>query len=304
MSTAWSVFIIILVAINIAGCVWLLWWTGRAPAAGEGETTGHAWDEGAIREYNKPLPRWWLYLFFITILFSLAYLAWYPGLGALPGIGGWTSQAEHDAQREENERRLAPLFARFETASIEAIARDPEGLRLGRSVFANHCAMCHGSDARGAIGFPNLIDGSWQWGGDPETILNTILGGREGLMPPLAAALGDDLAVTETAVYVQALAGQRVSSGMAASGKRRFEMLCAACHGADGKGNPLLGAPDLTDGVWTYGGSFEAIRHGIVHGRHGQMPAHADIIGPIRARLVAAWVWAQSNPPPLSATAQ
>lgn len=296
MSTAWTTWIIVLVAINIVGCAWLLWWTGRAPPAGEGETTGHEWDEGAIREYNKPLPRWWLHLFYITIVFSIGYLIWYPGLGGLPGTSGWTSQAEHDAQRDDNEARLAPLFARFESMPVAAIAGDEEGLRLGRSVFANHCAMCHGSDARGALGFPNLVDGDWQWGGDPDAILASILDGREGLMPPMGAALGSDLAITETAVYVQSLSGQRVSPGMAASGKRRFETLCAACHGIDGKGNPLLGAPNLTDNVWTYGGSVDAIRHAIEHGRHGQMPAHRDIIGPIRARLVAAWVWAQSNP--------
>lgn len=296
MSTAWTTWIIVLVAINIVGCVVLLWWTGRAPPAGEGETTGHAWDEGAIREYNKPLPRWWLYLFYITIVFSIGYLIWYPGLGGLPGTSGWTSQGEHDAQRDENEARLAPLFARFESMPLPAIARDEEGLRLGRSVFANHCAMCHGSDARGALGFPSLVDGDWQWGGDPDTILASIMDGREGLMPPMGAALGSDLAITETAVYVQSLSGQRVSPGMAANGKRRFDTLCAACHGIDGKGNPLLGAPNLTDNVWTYGGSVDSIRYAIEHGRHGQMPAHRDIIGPIRARLVAAWVWAQSNP--------
>lgn len=298
MSSAWNWYIIMLVAINILGCAWLLWWTGRSrgTTGSDGETTGHSWDDGAIREYNKPLPRWWLYLFYATIVFSIGYLAWYGGLGAIPGTSGWSSRAEHAADREQNERRLAPVFARFEAMPIEGIAADPDGLRLGRSVFANHCAMCHGSDARGATGFPNLTDGAWAWGGTPDAILASIESGRIGMMPPLAAVLGSDLAVTEVSVYVQSLAGQRVSPGLAAAGKRRYDTLCIACHGADGTGNQALGAPDLTDGIWTYGGSVEAIREGIIHGRQGEMPAHGDIIGPVRSRLVAAWVWAQSQP--------
>jgi cytochrome c oxidase cbb3-type subunit 3 len=298
MSSAWSWYIIVLVAINILGCVWLLWWTGRSRGVtgADGETTGHAWDDGAIREYNKPLPRWWLNLFYLTIVFSIGYLIWYPGLGSFAGTSGWSSRAQHDAERDRAERQLAPLFARFEAMPIPDIARDPDGLRLGRSVFANNCATCHGSDARGALGFPNLTDAAWHWGGDPEAILTSILAGREGVMPPLGAVLGSDLAITEVAVYVQSLSGQKVSAGLAAAGKRRYDTLCIACHGADGTGNQALGAPDLTDDAWVYGSSAEAIREGIIKGRHGQMPAHADIIGPIRARLAAAWVWAQSQP--------
>jgi cytochrome c oxidase cbb3-type subunit 3 len=298
MSSAWSWYIIVLVAINVLGCVWLLWWTGRSRGVtgSDGDTTGHAWDDGAIREYNKPLPRWWLNLFYLTIVFSIGYLVWYPGLGSFAGTSGWTSRAQHDAERDRAEQALAPLFARFESMPIPDIARDPDGLRLGRSVFANHCATCHGSDARGALGFPNLTDTAWHWGGDPDAILTSVLAGREGVMPPLGAVLGSDLAITEVAVYVQSLSGQKVSAGLAAAGKRRYDTLCIACHGADGTGTQALGAPDLTDQAWVYGSSVEAIREGIIKGRHGQMPAHAQIIGPIRARLVAAWVWAQSQP--------
>ncbi len=294
MSSAWSIFVIILTVLMIVGCTWLLWATSR-PIKGEGETTGHVWD-GDIREYNKPLPRWWLILFYATIIYTIGYLAWYPGLGNFAGLGGWTSAKEHDAQRDEAEAKLAPLFARFETMTIEQIAGDPDGLRLGRSVYGNHCAMCHGSDARGAIGFPNLTDNDWLWGGTPDAILTTVLDGREGLMPPLAAALGSDLAVSEVAVHVQSLSGRKVDPVMAAAGKRRYDTLCIACHGADGTGNQALGAPNLTDDIWVYGGSLDAIRKAINEGRHGQMPAHRDIIGPVRARLVAAWVWAQSQP--------
>ena len=300
MSNAWSIYIIVLTVVMIIGCTWLLWATAR-PIKDEGETTGHVWD-GDIREYNKPLPRWWLILFYATIIYSIGYLIWYPGLGNFAGVSGWTSVKEHDAHRDEAEARLAPLFARFETMPVEEIARDPDGLRLGRSVFGNHCAMCHGSDARGATGFPNLTDKDWLWGGTPDAILTSVLDGREGLMPPLGAALGSDLAISEVAVYAQSLSGRKVDPAMAAAGKRRYDMLCIACHGADGTGNQTLGAPNLTDDIWVHGSSLETIRTGIIEGRHGQMPAHRDIIGPVRARLVAAWVWAQSQPTQNAAT--
>lgn len=300
MSAAWSIFIIVLTVVMIVGCTWLLWSTSR-PIKGEGETTGHVWD-GDIREYNKPLPRWWLHLFYATIVYSIGYLIWYPGLGNYAGVGEWTSVKQHDADRDEAEARLAPLFARFETMSIEQIAGDADGLRLGRSVFGNHCAMCHGSDARGAIGFPNLTDSDWLWGGTPDAILSSVMDGREGLMPPLGAVLGSDLAVSEVAVYTQSLSGRKVDVEMAAAGKRRYDTLCIACHGADGTGNQALGAPNLTDDIWVHGSGLDAIRTAIVEGRHGQMPAHRDIIGPVRARLVAAWVWAQSQPARSAAT--
>lgn len=289
MSAFWTWFIIVLVVINIAGCAWLLWWTSKR-RPGEPETTGHVWD-GDIREYNKPLPKWWINLFWITIVFSIGYLIWYPGLGGIEGYAKWTSVKEHDAQREANEAKLAPLFAQFEGQSIPQLAGNAEALRLGQSVFANHCAMCHGSDGRGAKGFPNLTDGEWQWGGEPEQILTSILQGRQAAMPPFAAVLGSDQAVNEVAVYVQSLSGQRVDPTLAAAGKPRFEMICAACHGRDGSGMTALGAPNLTDGIWLYGGDFDSIRTAITHGRNGYMPPHEPIIGPDRARLVAAWVY-------------
>lgn len=289
MSAFWSWFIIVLVVINIAGCVWLLWYTSRR-RPGEAETTGHVWD-GDIREYNKPLPKWWINLFWLTIAFSIAYLVYYPGFGRFAGTSGWTSAGEHDRQRAENEARLAPLFARFADKSIAELAADADARALGQSVFANHCAMCHGSDARGARGFPNLTDDSWQWGGEAEQILTSILAGRQAAMPPFAAVLGSEQAVNETAVYVQSLSGQRVDATLAAAGKPRFEMICAACHGRDGTGMTALGAPNLTDNAWLYGSDFDSIRTAIVQGRSGYMPPHEPIIGSNRARLVAGWVY-------------
>lgn len=294
MSAAWSWYIIVLVVINIAGCVWLLWWTSKR-RPGEPETTGHVWD-GDITEYNKPLPRWWINLFYLTIIFSIGYLIWYPGFGRFAGTSGWTSTGEHDIQRAANEAKLAPLFARFSGRELPELAKDADALRLGQSVFANHCSTCHGSDARGAKGFPNLTDGDWQWGGEPEQILASILQGRQAVMPPLAAVLGSEQAVNETAVYVQSLSGQRVDPALAAAGKTRYESICAACHGVDGRGMVALGAPNLTDGIWLYGGDYDAIRAAIVQGRNGEMPAHEPLIGADRVRLAAAWVYHLSEP--------
>jgi len=298
MSSAWSWYVMILVVLNIGGCVLLLWWTARRRASARDDasgTTGHVWD-GDLREYTKPMPRWWIIWFYSTIVFAIGYLIWFPGFGTFTGTSGWTSAKEHDAAVAQAQAKLAPLFARFEGQSIDRIAADAEGVALGKSIFANHCAACHGSDARGAKGFPNLVDNDWQWGGDPDTILSTVRNGRQAAMPPMGAALGGDDAVTQVAVYVQSLSGQQVDAGMAAAGKAQFELICAACHGGGGTGNPLLGAPNLTDTTWLYGSDFNTIRDGIVNGHGGQMPAHLPLLGETRVRLAAAWVYAQTHP--------
>ncbi len=296
MTTAWSWFVAIIVVINIAGCVWLLWWTGkRRPGDPAEDATSHYWD-GDITEYNKPMPRWWINLFYITIVFSIGYLVWYPGFGNFEGTSGWTSAGEHDADRDEADALMSAALSRFDDRPIEELARDPEALGHGKAIFANHCATCHGSDARGARGFPNLTDTVWHWGGSPDRVLESVLHGRQAAMPALAPALGSEQAVTETAVYVQSLSGQRVDPSLAAAGRKRFAMLCVGCHGVDGTGNALLGAPDLTDSYWLYGGDFDSIRQAIVNGRNGQMPAHEPLIGPRRSRLAAAWVYSLSQP--------
>jgi cytochrome c oxidase cbb3-type subunit 3 len=305
MSAGWSIFIAVLTIGNILACLWLLWWTRKKRAAAQtsdahNATTGHTWD-GDLTEYNKPLPKWWLNLFYISIVFGLGYLVLFPGLGAFAGTRGWSSSAQHAADAAAAEAKLRTLFARFDGVPIAELASNPEAVALGRSVFANHCAQCHGSDARGARGFPNLTDNDWIWGGEPDTVLASIVAGRQAAMPAWGAVLGDQ-GVTEAASYVLSLSGQPVDAALAEAGRARYMTICVACHGPEGKGNPALGAPNLTDGVWLYGNDLATISEGIRNGRNGMMPAQQAIIGVERARLAAAWVLAQSRTSGASAT--
>ena len=297
MSQGWTLYISIFTIVNILACLWLLWWTAKNRSTkAEDQDTGHVWD-GDLRELNRPLPKWWLNLFYITIVFSLAYLVLYPGLGSFAGTKKWTSQDQHDAEAKAAEEKIAPIFAKFRAQSIADLVHDADAQRLGASVFANNCATCHGSDAKGAKGYPNLVDNDWLWGGEPDTVLTTILDGRQAAMPAMGAVLGDE-GVAATAIYVQSLSGQNVDDALAAKGQAHFQTVCAACHGPEGKGNPMLGAPNLTDNVWLYGGDFDTIAATIRNGRNGQMPAHRPIIGEDRVRLAAAWVLAQSQAQP------
>ncbi len=297
MSQAWSWFVIALVVLNLFGCLWLIWWTARRRPGDPGATdTSHIWD-GDLTEYNKPMPRWWINLFYLTIAFAVGYLVWYPGFGAFAGSSKWTSAREHDAEKAAQDKKLELAFAPFAGKSIDAIARDPRAVKLGRSIFSNNCATCHGSSAQGAIGYPNLTDHIWHWGGTPEQILDTLLNGRQAAMPGWESALGGPQGVTEVAVYLQSLRGERVDAGLARAGELKFAGICVSCHGVDGKGNQALGAPDLTDDYWLYGDSVAAIKQSIAQGRNGAMPAHAPIIGETRVRLVGAYVWSLSHTP-------
>lgn len=296
MTAGWSLYIDIIVALNIIGATWLLWWTGRRrPGDPPADATSHHWD-GDLTEYNKPMPRWWINLFYITIVFGIGYLVWYPGFGAFAGTSQWSSRGQLAADQAIAEKKLTAEFAGIDNESIDVIARDPNAVTTGRRIFASNCAMCHGSDARGANGFPNLTDTHWQWGGSPADILTTIQNGRQAAMPSLAAALGSEANVTATAVYVQSLSGQTVDPLLANDGKQIFAGICAACHGADGKGNPAVGSADLTDDYWMYGNGLDAIRKAIHEGHSGQMPAHKPLLGETRTRLVGAYVYSLSHP--------
>jgi cytochrome c oxidase cbb3-type subunit III len=290
MSSGHSIFIIVLTLANIAGAVWLLWWMRRqrGETTTATQTTGHVWDED-LRELNNPLPRWWLWLFIITVLFGGVYLAVYPGLGNFQGTRGWTSRAEHDAQRDANAARIERALAPFAQRPASELVSDAAAVNVGRNLFLNNCAACHGSDGGGAPGFPSLADEEWLWGGDPDTVVASIAQGRNGMMPPWEAALGES-GVEDMLSYVFSLQGRTLSAGNTRAGGEKFAQLCAACHGADARGNPQLGVPNLTDGVWLHGGSLAAVRDSIGKGRGGTMPAHLDRLGPTRVNLLAAYV--------------
>ena len=300
MSAGWIGFIVALVVLNILGCVWLLWWTGRRrPGDPAPEDTSHVWD-GDLTEYNKPLPRWWINLFYLTIVFSIGYIFWYGGLGSIPGYSGWTSKQEHAEDKAVEDAKLELTFKPYAGQAIDALAKDPKALALGRSIFGNTCATCHGSSGHGATGYPNLTDEIWHWGGTPERVLETVLDGREGVMPEWGTVLtgmGGPQAVDYTIAYVRTLSAPDTlqNNFMAAQGKKLYEGVCVACHGIDGKGNPDIGAPDLTDDYWMYGSSRESLQRTIAQGRHGSMPAHRELLGETRARLVAAYVWSLSH---------
>jgi cytochrome c oxidase cbb3-type subunit 3 len=308
MSSGWSWYVDALVALNIIGCTALLWWTSRGgkghldKGSSDEAGTGHVWD-GDLREYDKPLPRWWINLFYLTILFGIGYLVWFPGMGRYTGAGKWTSVGQHNADRAASDAKLAATFKPYDGKAIDVLARDPQAVALGRALFSNHCATCHGSSAQGAIGYPNLTDQIWQWGGTPDNILQTVLHGRIAQMPAWETTLtgmGGETAVDDVLTYVLSLTDPSLvaTGGTAvARGRKLFASVCTACHGPEGKGNAQLGAPDLTDDYWMYGRSRIAVREGLHLGRNGQMPAHLPILGETRSRLAAAYVWSLSHAP-------
>ena len=295
-SDFWHWYIAILTVLSIIACVWLLRWmtSGYQKPDGDVESTGHVWD-GDLTELNNPLPRWWLGLFYITLAFGGFYLLLYPGLGSFSGMLDWTSKGEYEAEVERVEARVGPLFERYQQTDILTLIKDEEALKIGQRLFVNYCSTCHGSDARGARGYPNLRDKAWMWGGDPDNIKTSILDGRIGVMPGWEAALGGESGVDEVTQYVLSLSGRATISLLAERGEKKYQLFCVACHGADGKGNPTLGAPDLTDDVWLYGGSITRIAESIARGRSGQMPAHREFLGEAKVHLIAAYVYGLSQ---------
>jgi len=291
----WNWWVIIISVGSILACWWLLHWTKGVSDESEstGESTGHVWDDD-IRELNTPLPRWWLHLFNITIVFALVYLALFPGLGNFGGFLGWTQIGQYDEEMASATAAQETVYARFRDMTPEALMADTEAREIGGRLFGNNCAMCHGSDGQGAKGFPNLADNDWQWGGTFDQIMFTLQNGRIAAMPPLGAALGEQ-GVSEVVAYVQQLSGQKADPEMAQAGQARFQMICMACHGMDGKGNQALGAPNLTDGIWLYGGDPSEIEHGIMAGRNGVMPVFGKSLSEDHRRLLAAYVMGLSD---------
>ncbi len=297
-SEFWHWYIAVLTILSILACVWLLrWMSSDHQQTDTTEDTGHIWD-GDLTELNNPLPRWWLGLFYITIVFSSVYLLLYPGLGTFPGILDWTSKAEYEEEVESMEARVGPLFARYQQTPIEELIKDKDARRIGERLFANYCSTCHGSDARGARGYPNLRDADWIWGGDPASIKTTILHGRMAAMPAWELVLGGKSGVDEITQYVLSLSGRDTISELAAKGKTKYDLFCVACHGPTGSGNPMLGAANLTDDYWLYGGSPTRISETIAKGRSGIMPAQGEFLGEAKVHLLAAYVYGLSQPKP------
>lgn len=295
MSNFWSAWIIFLTAANIYGCWWLVRWTvkPRAEEAAEGDVTGHSWD--GLQEFNNPLPKWWLQMYYITIFFAVAYLALYPGLGSFPGLLGWTQHNQHAREVRAADEKYGPMFAQYADEGVESLSSNEDAVKLGRSLFSTYCTVCHGSDARGARGFPNLADADWLFGGAPDAIKASIGAGRTSIGMPAYSEQFSDQEIDEVTNYVLTLSGRDADAVLAAAGKPKFETLCAACHMPNGVGNPALGAPNLTDSIWLYGGSAGVIKTTISKGRKGVMPPHDEFLGSDKVHLLTTYVYSLSN---------
>lgn len=293
VNSFWSSYVAVITVASIVGCALLLWVTGRGRTKSN-DTTGHTWD-GDLVEGNNALPRWWVWMFVITIVFGFGYLALYPGLGNAKGSYGWSAVSQYEAEMAKGAAATAPLYARYASMPVEAIARDPQAMAIGDRLFMNNCAQCHGSDARGSKGFPNLADHDWLYGGSPDTITATITDGRIGMMPVMAPAVGSEEDVKNVANYVLSLSNAPHDAARAVAGRDKF-MVCAACHGADGRGNPMLGAPNLTDDVWLHGFGEKAVMAMVEHGKTNQMPSWSSKFTPEQIRVLTAYVWSLSNP--------
>lgn len=299
----WEFYVGIITVVSILACAVLLHTmsTRRVPG-GTAQTTGHTWDED-LGEYNNPLPRWWIWLFYITIVFGLIYLVLYPGLGSYPGSTKWTSRGQYEEEVKQASEQYGPLYDKYAAQDLKQVAADPEARAIGQKLFLNYCAQCHASDGGGSRGFPNLTDRDWLYGGEPETIQTTILNGRNGIMPAMGPVLGDE-GTKDVAHYVLSLSGRTVDSIRAARGREKFATICAACHGPDGKGNQQIGAPNLTDQIWLHGSSEASIIETIGKGRNSVMPAHKEFLGEAKVHILAAYVYSLSNPQPAGAPAR
>ena len=295
----WSLYVAGLTLVGILGCALLLWITASKKVVPNADnTTGHVWDDD-LREMNNPMPRWWMWLFVLSMIFGLLYLVAYPGLGSYQGELKWSSRSEYDTEVARANKELAPLYAQFTAKKVEELAGDANAMAIGERLFMNNCSQCHGSDARGSKGFPNLTDNDWLHGGTPEKITETITKGRIGQMPVMAAAVGSADDVKNVANYVLSLSGSPHDSVRAQLGKEKFTA-CAACHGVDGKGNQAVGAPNLTDNTWLHGWGEQAIMNMMNNGKVNQMPAQEGKLTEAQIHVLAAYVWGLSNKPVLA----
>lgn len=292
----WSNYIALVSLVGIVWCIWLLFSQRKAKvvhtADGAVADTGHVWD-GNLRELNNPLPRWWMWMFLLSCIFGLVYLVLFPGLGSFPGVVGYTTDGALMSSMTEANEELKPVYAKYVKMDIEQVAKDPKAREMGQRLFLNSCAQCHGSDAGGSKGFPNLTDGDWLYGGSPENIKTTLINGRNGVMPAYGHL--ETAQIVDLTNYVRSLSGLPADDAKVARGAELFKSNCIACHGADGKGNIALGAPNLTDKTWLYGGSEATIVETLTKGRMAMMPSQDKVLSPEKIHLLTAYVWGLSN---------
>ena len=293
VSGFWAYYVGVLAIAGIVACAVLLRAMNKRRVEAGASSTGHTWDED-LGELNNPLPRWWMWLFYLTIAGGLAYLVLYPGLGTFRGSLGWSSAAQYEAEMKQADDLYGQIYARYAAEDLKRLAADSEARGIGQKLFLNYCSQCHGSDAAGGKGFPNLTDDDWLWGGEPETIEATIQSGRHASMPAWGAALGDE-GVKDVANYVRSLSGLAHDDIRAARGRNTFKTICSACHGPEGKGNTKVGAPNLTDKTWEYGSSEVTIIETVSKGRDAQMPPHKQTLGDAKVHLLAAYVYGLSH---------
>lgn len=296
MSTFWSIWVSTLVLVVVFGCWWLLYATRKSQTtdAETERTTGHSFD--GIEEYDNPLPKWWFYLYVATCVFALGYLALYPGLGNYKGLLGWTSTNQWEAEVAAAEEKYGEIYAQYGETPVVELAKNDDAMKIGQRLFVNNCAVCHGSAGRGQVGFPNLTDDDWLWGGTPDAILETLHNGRQGNMP--AKGVMPNMTseqVDQVVNYVLSFSGREKDAAAAEAGKAVFAQACVACHGPEGKGMEAMGAPNLTDDIWLYGSTYEWIRDTVENGRQNEMPAQGGRMSDDQIQILAAYVYSLSN---------
>jgi len=292
----WTWFISLITIFSIIGLFWLVIHFSTSKSSGEKddiETTGHIWDEDIV-ELNTPLPKWWFYMFVGSLIWGSIYLVFYPGLGSYAGLLGWSQTKQFNEEMQAAENKYGPLYEQFQNTALAVLTKDAAALKIGERLYASYCTTCHGSDARGARGYPNLRDDDWLYGGDPEDIKTSIMQGRSGAMPAWGTMFNEDDVFNITS-YVEQLAGRQVDDRHASLGREIYNKNCAVCHGAEGKGNTLFGAPNLTDDIWLYGGSQKKITESIVSGRSGNMPPHKEFLGEAKVHILSAYIYNLSS---------
>ncbi len=318
-SNFWSLYVTVITVVGIVACFWLLISQSKSTQKKgknqDNEMMEHVWD-GDLQEYNNPLPRWWLIMFVLSLIFSCVYLYLYPGLGSYKGnsntvtgietgdkkVVAWSSTGQYKEEMAQANEKYKSMYEKYTQTDVKTLAQDPAAMTTARNLYNTYCMQCHATDARGSRGFPNLTDKDWLWGGEPEQIMESIQYGRTGIMEPWGERLGT-AKVEDVANYVLSLSGKLkadnpVNTASIARGKEVFNSppaMCVTCHMADGKGNSEAGYPNLTDDIWLWNGSKQAIVNTINNGHNNVMPIWYGFLDENKMHLLTAYVWGLSN---------